>query len=139
MNMQLPRLHPEVEGEERQRHLPLRQPDVEQRPREAEPVQQPEGEGHNPRKPPVSPGLGRPGRTSSAARNMIDSATTASTGGAGTTIHPSAAAARLSECATVKAVTAPTSRRRSRTSRISAKTNIRWSIPRRIWSTPSPK
>jgi hypothetical protein len=42
---------------------------------------------------------------------MIESATTASTGGAGTTIQPSEAAARLSECATVKAVTAPISLR----------------------------
>jgi hypothetical protein len=79
------------------------------------------------------------GCRSSEARKAMDSATIASTGGAGTTISPRLAAPSDRLCATVKAVTAPRSVRQSRMRRRSIRTKRRWSIPFRIWSTPSEK
>ncbi len=63
---------------------------------------------------------------------MIESATIASTGGAGTTIQPRLAAASDRLCAAVKDVTAASSLRQSRISRRSIRTKSRWSTPFRM-------
>ena len=58
---ELPEFDADVEGEQRQRHVLLRQPGVGQRGGEAEAVQQPEGEGDDPGMPDGEARLAAPG------------------------------------------------------------------------------
>ena len=66
-----------------------------------------------------------PWRASSDARNKMLSAIVASTGAGGTCTKPSVAAASVTLCASVNAVTVATSRPMPRTSSSSASTNRR--------------
>ena len=79
------------------------------------------------------------GRMVSAATNMMLSAITASTGACGICAQPSAATANVMLWATVKAVMTFTSIQVLRTSKSSASTNSKWSMPSRMCSTPSRK
>ena len=66
-------------------------------------------------------------------------ATSASTGAGGTRTKPSVARPSVMLCATVKAVMALSRRLNPATIHSTPKTNNRWSMPDRIWSTPSRK
>ncbi len=122
---ELSELDADVEGKERERDVTLRKPEVRERAREAEAVQQAEGEGHEPR--PARGELSSPRRmrTISQARSRMLSAITASTGGPGTCTTPRVASASVIECASVNAVMVMRSTRRLRTIRISASTKSR--------------
>ena len=76
---------------------------------------------------------------SSVARKRMESAITASTGVCGTWIKPSAAMARVTLWARVKAVIVLTKRLVLRTINSRPNTKSRWSKPPRMCSTPRPR
>ena len=122
-------LDADVEQQQRERDVPLRQPDLAQAAREAQPVQQTEAERDEPRlplrqrqarrrRPMLSHDLGAP-RTRCSARSPPRP------GGGGTCTNPSAARVSVTLCATVNAVTVFTSGRSRVTSSSSPSTNSR--------------